>query len=162
MIQKITVLFLAAAMLLSCTACSLSIKKESAADPSEAVPSFDPDAAFAADFTDKLYAVSQDCHPGTAGSSLRAAALAAEMMDIFTQFNPSADVIRSAVKEFAETLTGDAAADFPVQLEAVSGASVSLTAEGGKELLDCCGYAGQGYPWDADAMAACFAAVKLD
>ena len=146
-IKKILVLLLAAAMLLSMTGCTSKKAKAQA------------ESAFAADFTDKLYAVSKNYHPGTAGCSLTAACLAAEIMDIFTQSSPSSDVISAAVKEFADTLTGDEAAEFPEQLAAIVSASEELSGEYGKDLLDSCGYAGTGYPWDFAKMAECFAAA---
>ncbi|MDO5444259.1 MAG: hypothetical protein Q4F31_01390 [Eubacteriales bacterium] len=149
--KKIFILTLTLAMLFSCSACG---KKE-------AEPRIDPNSSFAADLTDKLFAIQQNYHSGVAGCSLRAAALAAEVMDIFTQGNPSEALIKDAVKEFAETLSGDAAAEFPSQIDAIIAASELLTAENGKDLLDSCGYTGSGYPWNTDNMAKCFAAMKL-
>lgn len=149
--KKMLILVLTLAMLLSCSACGKKTEE----------PRIDPDSSFAADFTDKLYAIQQNYHAGVAGCSLRAAALAGEIMDIFTQSSPSETVIKNAVKEFTETLSGDALSEFPSQIDGIISASEQLTAENGKDLLDSCGYTGSGYPWDADSMAKCFAAMKL-
>ena len=147
--KKTMVLLLAVLLTISAVGCG---KNE---------PKIDPDSSFAADFTDKLYAIQQNYHSGTAGCSLRAAALAAEIMDIFTQSDPSEKLIKNTVKEFAETLSGDEAKEFPSQIDAIIEASDLLTKEDGKGLLDDCGYNGQGYPWNADRMTKCFAAMKL-
>lgn len=149
--KKTLILLLVLAMLLSASACG---KKQEE-------PKIDPNSSFAADFTDKLFAIQQNYHNGVAGCSLTAAALAAEIMDIFTQSSPSEALIKSAVKEFAETLSGDAAAEFPSQIDAIVSAAEQLNAENGKDLLDICGYTGSGYPWNAESMAKCFAAMKL-
>lgn len=149
--KQTLILILTLTLLISCSACG---KKQEE-------PRIDPNSSFAADFTDKLYAIQQNYHSGVAGSSLRAAALAAEVMDIFTQSSPSESLIKDAMKEFAETLSGDAAAEFPSQIDAIISASEQLTAENGKDLLDSCGYVGNGYPWKAESMAKCFAAMKL-
>ena len=150
--KKSILIILAIAMLLSLAACG---KKEAEE------PFIDPNSSFAADFTDKLYAIQQNYHPGTAGCSLTAAALAAEIMDIFTEYHPSEKLIRDVVKEFADSLKGDAAAEYPAQIDAVISASEQLNAENGKDLLDSCGYAGSGYPWNAEEMAKYFSAVQI-
>ena len=148
-VLKRTILaLLALVFLLSCTACGKSAKVEKAEEES----------AFASYFTDKLYAVSQNYHPGTAGCSLVAATLAAEIMDLFTEYAPSAELIKNCMKEFTETLTDETFSD---SISAIISAAEQLNGENGKDFLDSSGYTGDGYPWNAEKMAECFAAMKL-
>jgi len=162
--KKIIVLLLALAMVLSFTACGKKTgPAEETATPAKdaATVKAEEESAFSAEFTDKLYAIQQNYHMGTAGSSLKAATLAAEIMDIFTEHKPSAELIKNCVKEFTETLSGEALTEYPEQIDGVIGASEQINGENGKALLDDCGYTGNGYPWDAEKMAECFAAMKI-
>lgn len=157
--KKIMILVLTIAMVLSLAACGAKKAEEPA---KEAGPvQTEADSSFAADFTDKLYAIQQNYHNGTAGSSLKAAALAAEIMDIFKEANPSVELVAGCLKEFAETLTGEAAAEYPEQLAAIAGAAEQLCSENGKGLLEDCGYNGTGYPWDAEQMTKLFGAMII-
>lgn len=140
---------------------SETVQTAAEAAPQEVLPAEASNGAFAAEFTDLLSDLQQNYHGGTAGCSLRAAAIAAEMMDIFTLHSPSSELIRNTVTEFYGTLSGDAAAEFPSQLEGIVSSSDYITDENGKDLLDSCGYTGQGYPWDAAKMEECFAAVRI-
>ena len=129
--------------------------------PQEVLPAEASNGTFAAEFTDQLFDMQQNYRGGTAGCSLRAAAIAAKMMDVFTVHSPSSELIRNTVTEFYGTLSGDAAAEFPSQLEDIVSSASGITGENGKDLLDSCGYTGQGYPWDAAKMDECFAAVRI-
>ena len=97
--------------------------------------------------------------PGTAGSSLSAAACAAEMADFFFESGVSPDAVDRSVREMQASLPQDDAQLFEMQLDAVVGAFSNLTAENGKGLLDDCGYAAAHFPWDAENVRNCFVAM---
>ena len=121
----------------------------------------DAGVSFAADFTDALYHIQQNCQPGTAGSSLKAACLAAECMDLFTEAQPAPEEVTEILKEFADSLAGDDAELFPEQLENVRSAGEELLGEYAEDLLESCGYESENFPWDAELMTACFDAMTL-
>ena len=142
--KKILCVLLALAMVFALCACGKSSKM-----------SAEDESAFCADFTDKLYAISQNYHPGTAGCSLTGAELAAEIMDVFTQFKPTAELVKKAFDEFKSSLDADAQANFTEQLSGIAGAFTSLSGENAEGLLSDCGYTGEG-KWDISALTPLF------
>lgn len=101
-----------------------------------------------------------DCHPGTAGSSLTGAALAAELLDWAAE-NPD-DIDEQALlaaQSFKELLTSDESALIEDQLSLVYGESSELLGEDGELLLESCGYDAAHFPYDAGTAQQLFAAL---
>ena len=106
---------------------------------------------------DKLKA---DCHPGTAGSSLTGAALAAELLDWAAENPGDIDEQASlAAQSFKELLTSDESTLIEEQLSLVYGESSELLGENGEMLLECCGYEAAHFPYDAETAQQLFAAL---
>ena len=85
--------------------------------------------------------VKSDCQPGTAGSSLTGAALAAELLDWGAENDGISDEqIELAAQTFAELLTTDESAVIEEQMGLVYGEATELLGDNGELLLDSCGY----------------------
>ena len=119
------------------------------------------DDSFGTVFAGILSDMQQNYHGGTAGCSLVSARYAAIFMDLFTEDKPEADIIRQQVLSLEETLTADEREEFPAQLQEIAAAAEGLFEEGGEAVLSDCGYEPIFYPWDYEAMSACFEAMQL-
>ncbi len=97
--------------------------------------------------------------PGTAGSSLSSAACAAEMADFFFQSGLSPEEAARAAQSCRASLSGEEAQLFEQQLEGLVGAFGALTGEGGRGLLEDCGYESSSFPWDDENVRNCFDAL---
>lgn len=97
--------------------------------------------------------------PGTAGSSLSSAACAAEMADFFFVSGVNPDTVDRIVQDYRASLPEEDARLFEAQLDGVVGAFSALTGEGGRGLLDDCGYESSCFPWDAGNVRGCFVAL---
>ena len=173
--KRLTALFLALLMLLSLTACGR--KSESAPAPA---PTAAPDAVETeapaptpeptptptpVPLVPDLPEVHDEAleailggvltvYPGSAGSSLRAAAVAARLLDWGMETQLTDDEIYSAVGCYMDTL-GDR--DLQVFLESiltVYDASYNLRGEYGEDLLADCGAEDSLYPWNDRAFRA--------
>lgn len=131
---------------------ALYVPAQREADGSEAAAS-DPE------LTNLLAAISQNCHEGTAGASLKAAAYAGMLLDWFTENEAEQECISASVIDFLSTLEKPALEAFPEQLRSVHEAAKELCGEYGGELLASCGYEPAHYPWDEARMEDCFAAL---
>ena len=119
-----------------------------------------PDS-FAADFSAALAEFRDTCRPGTAGASLRAAAFAAKLADLFTDASPTPEAVAAGVEGFTETLNEDDRQLFPRQLSQVAGMFRQLTAEETAEgLLSACGYIPTHESWDTEALTPLFDAMQ--
>jgi hypothetical protein len=94
---------------------------------------------------------------GTAGSSLRAAAMAAKLLDWAETARLSDEQLLAVLEPWLGELTDEIPADFREQLAAVSGAAELLTAddaEAARGLLDDAGLLDScAYPWSEGAAA---------
>ena len=97
--------------------------------------------------------------PGTAGSSLTAAAHAAQMADFFAENGVSPDEADAAARAYIASLSEDDAQLFEMQLDSVLGAFSNLTGENGEGLLEDCGYESAYFPWDGENVRNCFIAL---
>ena len=97
--------------------------------------------------------------PGTAGSSLSAAACAAELADFFFESGISPDAVDRVVRETKSTLSQEDAQLFELQLDGVVSAFSNLTGGNGDGLLDDCGYAAAHFPWNEENVRNCFVAL---
>ena len=97
--------------------------------------------------------------PGTAGSSLKAAANAARLADCFAETGAEPDAVARAAADFAGSLSAEERATFELQLEGVAAMFTTLTEEGGEGILADCGYAAAHYPWNDGNVRDCFAAL---
>ena len=119
------------------------------------------DGDFETVFADILADIQKNCEVGTAGSSLKAAALAGKVLDTFAAYKPDTADIQSAVSSYYVSLGSKAKAGFGEQMNAVASAAEQLLGDNGEALLSDCGYQAESYPWDASVMAAYINAMKL-
>ena len=97
--------------------------------------------------------------PGTAGSSLSAAACAAELADFFLESGVSPDEVDRVAQDCLGALSAEDAELFAQQLDGVVSAFSSLTGENGAGLLEDCGYAAEHFPWKDENVKNCFVAL---
>ena len=97
--------------------------------------------------------------PGTAGSSLSAAACAAELADYFQESGVGPDEVDRVVQDCLGSLSAEDAELFAQQLDGVVSAFSSLTGENGAGLLEDCGYAAEHFPWKDENVKNCFVAL---
>ena len=97
--------------------------------------------------------------PGTAGSSLSAAACAAELADYFQESGVDPDEVDRVVQDCLGSLSAEDAELFAQQLDGVVSAFSSLTGENGAGLLEDCGYAAEHFPWKDENVKNCFVAL---
>ena len=97
--------------------------------------------------------------PGTAGSSLSAAACAAELADFFQESGVDPDEVDRVVQDCLGSLSAGDAELFAQQLDGVVSAFSSLTGENGAGLLEDCGYAAEHFPWKDENVKNCFVAL---
>ena len=119
--------------------------------------------AEADDQSGKLLALLETAHtryfPGTAGSSLSAAACAAEMADFFAESAISPDEADRIIQSYYSSLSAEDVKLFEQQINGVVGAFSNLTAEGGEGLLSDCGYEALHFPWSDENIRNCFVAL---
>ena len=159
---------LAGTMLLALCACgakkpgtSPSPAVTESAQPSEtpvASPSASSESSAAADtaLTDVLDRINNNMEPGTAGSSLKAAKLAAALLDWGETTKLSADQIKAETVAWLTPKGNDEQSSFAEKYTAVKSAVDAVAGDNGKELLDEAGVTDSHYPWNDAA----FAAVK--
>ena len=101
-----------------------------------------------------LTQIDNTMQPGTAGSSLTAAFLAATMLD----WSRSTTLDRETVTQITETAIETARTDHPMtfaeKMQSIYSAYERLMTTEGEGLLSDCGYTGDGYPWTAEDAAA--------
>ena len=97
--------------------------------------------------------------PGTAGSSLSAAACAAELADFFAESGIAPDEVDACVRDCLAALPDEDRELFELQLDGAVSAFSSLTGENGAGLLGDCGYAARHFPWDDAGVRDCFVAL---
>ena len=108
----------------------------------------EPNAA-ADDLTPVLEGISAEVHPGTAGSSLRAAQQACALMDWCCETEMAGPDIRAAVESFLAARSAEDQQLFSTQLDAVVNAADYLMREDGTGLLeDIGGPEGTLWPWE--------------
>lgn len=95
-----------------------------------------------------LAEIRERMHPGTAGSSLTAAQLAAALLDWCVQTDADETQIRAAVEDFLAPMTEREGTEFALQMASVQGAVTTLLSEDGEGLLsDIGGPEGTLWPW---------------
>jgi hypothetical protein len=97
--------------------------------------------------------------PGTSGSSLSAAACAAELADFFCDSGVGPDEVDRVVQSCFASLSSEDAKLFEQQIDGVVSAFTGLTGGNGAGLLDDCGYAAEHFPWDDENVKNCFVAL---
>lgn len=164
--KKIICAVLTGTMLLTLCACGTK-KTETSASPS---PSASPETVSAAPSetataspsaaaeTKTLASVLDDINahmePGTAGSGLKAAKLAAELLDWAQTSSLSTDEIKAQTVAWLSPKGNDEQVAFAGKLGAVNNAVGQVTGDGGKELLQEAGVTDSLYPWSDEAVAA--------
>ena len=106
-----------------------------------------------------LRALHESYFPGTAGSSLSAAARAAELADFFAAGLVEPDDVFKAVNAYGVQLPAEEKDLFDLQLNGVVAMFGTLTAEGGERILQDCGYSPSHYPWSEGKVRDCFIAL---
>ena len=132
--------------------------EESAAAPEETAAD-EAEAERAAALAALLEDVRTSVFPGTAGSSLSAAAHAAAIADFFCESGMSPDEADRAARAYMSSLSAEDAQLFEQQFDSVVSAFSSLRGENGAGLLEDCGYESAYFPWDAENAQSCFVAL---
>jgi hypothetical protein len=154
--MKKTIVFLILAALLLC-ACGTAPAPETPAAPSEPSPAPEASAApasGAAELSALLGELRENVSIATAGSSLRAAAMAARLLDWAEGAELTDEEILAALAPWLGELDDGVPADFLEQLAAVDGAIQSLEEMDearARGLLTDAGCEDCGYPWSAHA-----------
>lgn len=103
---------------------------------------------------DILTLIDEQMQPGTAGSSLTAAYLAATLMDWSCSTSLEEPAITEVTQEVISHSDPNAPASFTEKLQSVYNAYESLMTEQDASILADCGYSGNGYPWSESDMTA--------
>lgn len=111
------------------------------------------------ELTSLLAQLHESYFPGTAGSSLSAAANAAALADFFFESGAEPDAVYDAATAYLNALPAEEKDLFDLQRQGVVSAFGYLTDEGGEGLLSDCGYAAAHYPWNEGAVRDCFTAL---
>ena len=162
--KKIICAVLTGTMLLTLCACGTK-KTEMSASPSaspetvSAKPSETATASPSASAETKTLAsvlddINAHMEPGTAGSGLKAAKLAAELLDWAQTSSLSTDEIKAQTVAWLSPKGNDEQVAFAGKLGAVNNAVGQVTGDSGKELLQEAGVTDSLYPWSDEAAAA--------
>lgn len=163
--KKIISIIAAAALLMALSACGTAqseVVVESPAVTEAAPESAEPSPVQSPDGSDdtavivtELSAVLDDIDAsvtiGTAGSSLKAARAAAQLLDWAVQTDMSAQQVKSAVVDWLSPKGNDVQVQFAEKLSAVDSACTELQKDSAKDLLDSAGCQDSGYPWTEQA-----------
>lgn len=104
--------------------------------------------------TQLLTEVDNTMQPGTAGSSLKAAYLAALLLDWSRETELDEASIAAITQAAAANARTDQPAGFSEKMQSVFSAYELLMTPEGEGLLTDCGYTGSGYPWTEEDAAA--------
>lgn len=137
-----------------------AVQEEETAEPEEVIlPEEEAGSEATAELGELLDTVKGRYFPGTAGSSLSAAACAAELADFFAETGMDPDTADRAVRDYIAFLPQEDARLFEQQLDGIVGAFSALTGENGEGLLNDCGYAARFFPWSEENVRNCFIAM---
>lgn len=116
--------------------------------------------SFAMDFSALLSEFSENYQPGTSGISLRYAAFASKLADLFTECAPTEDAVTNCVEGFTETLDAASMGQFPEMMNSTLTVFRELASEHGGDLQSACGYT-PANEWDAEALEPLFRAMCM-
>ena len=115
---------------------------------------------FAAEFVEYLEDVTENFHPGTAGSSLVRVRYTAELADLFAKYKPDPAQVTSQIEVYIyQALDEEGEEMFKEQLGSIAGGYEYLSTEDGKNMLEDSGYESAGYEWD-DTVAELFKKIQ--
>jgi hypothetical protein len=154
--KKLLSVFIASVMLLALCACGTASAPAAtaAATPAPATPT----PAETTALTGALKEINDTYEPGTAGCSLKAAAIAGEMLDWYVASRPAADGISSETSAFFAGLSKDASQTFVSKLDDIYSGAMQTCGSSGADLLSSAGYTAKG-TWTAADAEALFGAV---
>ena len=116
-------------------------------------------AQFAEKFVTLLEDITDNYHPGTAGSSLTGARYAAEMADLFAEYKPDAAQVKEQIDLYVyQALDQDGEDMFREQMDGIAGSFEYISSDEGKGTLDDAGYESAGLEWD-ESVAELFASL---
>ena len=101
-----------------------------------------------------LNEINTDVQPGTAGSSLKAVKVAANLLDWGTETCLSQEEIKSETVRWLSDKGNDEQVEFSQKMADVYDAYQELLGENAEELLLSAGYTGKGYPWGSSKVEA--------
>lgn len=111
--------------------------------------------------TQLLLEIDNTMQPGTAGSSLKAAYLAASLLD----WSRSTALEEAAIAEVTKSVLEQARTDSPVsfteKMQSVYNAYELLMTPAGEDILSDCGYTGEGFPWSEEDAASFQCIMKI-
>ncbi|MBQ6568783.1 MAG: hypothetical protein IJL87_00850 [Clostridia bacterium] len=146
---KIVALILATLLLLPLCACG-----------KKACNSENTNAALSSELTAVLKDMHESYFPQTAGSSLTAARLAAQLADLFAKYNPKPEEIKSTVKAYYDTLDAEGKELFAQQINDIAGSFNTISDENALTVLEDAGYTPQSYPW-SDEIGTLFESLAI-
>lgn len=167
--KKILCMLLAGTLLFALGACGIrrpdasasAEEKTASPSPSETAEAVQPTATGTGTSTDaedeRLTTVLGDIGEleiGTAGSSLKAAKLAAELLDWGAASKLSAEEIKAEVVTWLTPKGNDEQSAFAEKYSAVKNAVSQITGDNGRELLNEAGVTDSHYPWNDAALLA--------
>lgn len=126
--------------------------------PTDAQESEKPDSADAApELSVILSELEENCHPGTAGSSLIAVSYAGRLLNWYITFKPDYTSAKTYSETFASTV--EDGNELQAQLDLVYYTAQELCGDTYEELLETAGYEANHAPWFEDDAAALFTAI---
>lgn len=149
--KKIIPILLVVALALSLAACG---KGKEPTSPTDEVT--DPPVV-ATDLTSSLQEIA-NLQSGSAGVSLKAAAIAGTLMDWYVEAQPKEADIKAEATVFYDGLDAEAKAAFGDNLNTVFNMGMDVCATNGAELLESAGYSPKGQ-WSAEDTKTVFAAI---
>lgn len=120
-----------------------------------------PDPAAAARLRDMFDRIIEDYYPGTAGSSLTAARLAAELADVIAESGFSPEQVEWITYYYARSMDASMASYFGQQMDAIIASFDYIRTESGSGLLADSGYESAYYPWDDGVVEQCVHAIPI-
>lgn len=113
-------------------------------------------------FTGLINEIHDYMEVATAGSTLKAAAFAARVMDMLVEDSPAVEDVEAAIKAYAATLDDKGLEMFKSQMELLKSSVDALNnGSSGQTLLEECGYEALHAPWDAKTMTKYFNAMEI-
>lgn len=124
-----------------------SVSASSAIGPDANVKDVAPDLSVI------LTEISTDVEIGTAGSSLKATIVAADVLDFTMATDISEEYLKSQTQKYMEGLTGEDQVNFPDQMVMLGEAIHTLKDGDSESMLEDAGVTESSYPWNDEAFA---------
>jgi surface antigen len=152
--KKTLAILLASTMLLALCACGAASSPAATQTPTAATQQ----PVQTTELTNMLKEITDKYEQGTAGSSLKAAAVAGEMLDWYVQAKPTDADVTAETSAYFATLDKTVSQTFISKLDDVYGAAMQTCGSDGADLLSTAGYTPKG-TWTGSDAKTLFTAV---